>query len=278
MPFKDILVHVDSSKRCPERVKAAANLALASDAKLVGLFLREPPRLPAFVVAEWGAQMLEYHNRFIEEKAAIAKDIFLKACKEIGVEGEWREAKGPALDVLSMHARYIDLAVMGQTDTDDEESLENQGFAEEVILNAGRPVLMIPYAGSFNKIGQKIMVAWNGSRESTRAVADAMPFLVKAKEVLVMVANPSKGTQGHGDVPGADICLHLARHGVKAVAQHVVARDIDVGNLLLSRASDEDIDMIVMGAYGRSRLRELVLGGATNHIMAHMTVPILFSH
>ena len=109
-------------------------------------------------------------------------------------------------------------------------------------------------------------------------MADAMPFLVKAKEVLVMVANPSKGTSGHGDVPGADICLHLARHGVKAIAQHVIARDIDVGNLLLSRASDEDIDMIVMGAYGRSRLRELVLGGATNHIMAHMTVPILFSH
>ena len=114
--------------------------------------------------------------------------------------------------------------------------------------------------------------------EATRAVHDALPILVGARLVHVIAVNPSGGMAGHGDVPGADICLHLSRHGVNAVCEHIRSEDLKIGEMLLSRAADEDVDLLVMGAYGRSRLRELVMGGATRHLLGHMTVPVLMSH
>jgi nucleotide-binding universal stress UspA family protein len=127
-------------------------------------------------------------------------------------------------------------------------------------------------------MGNRIVVAWSGSRESVRAVSDAMPFLRRAKEVIVLAINPRHGPDGHGDIPAADISLHLARHGVRADAQDITTDQIEVGDVLLSRAADESADLVVMGAYGHSRFRELILGGATRHLLQHMTVPILMSH
>ena len=122
------------------------------------------------------------------------------------------------------------------------------------------------------------MVAWNGGREATRAVADALPLLARAKEVTVLVINPEDAPDTHGDVPGADIALHLARHGVNAVATRIHAGDMEAANIILSRAAETGIDLLVMGAYGHSRLRELVVGGVTRSILASMTMPVLMSH
>ncbi len=137
---------------------------------------------------------------------------------------------------------------------------------------------MIPYTGTYPRIGRRVLVAWNASREATRAVTDAMPFLEHAGLVTVLTANARTTDMGHGDLPGADIALHLARHGVRAEAAPTHSGDVDVGEWLLSRAADLEVDLMVMGAYGHSRLRELVMGGATRSILQHMTVPVLFSH
>ena len=123
-----------------------------------------------------------------------------------------------------------------------------------------------------------MLVAWNGSREATRAANDALPILQRADRVVVLAINPGGGIDGHGEVPGADLSLHLARHGVSAEAQQVQAEDMNVGEMLLSRCADEAADLLVMGAYGRSRVRELVLGGATRHVLEHATLPVLMSH
>ena len=127
-------------------------------------------------------------------------------------------------------------------------------------------------------VGERVLVAWNASRAATRAVNDALPMLQKAKQVTVLAINPRGGVSGEGDVPGADLALHLSRHGVKAEAAWLKAADIEVGAMLLSRASDFQSDLIVMGGYGHSRLREIVLGGATREILQTMTVPTLMSH
>jgi nucleotide-binding universal stress UspA family protein len=116
------------------------------------------------------------------------------------------------------------------------------------------------------------------SREAARAVNDALPLLETAEKVSVLAVNPKPGFDGLGDEPGADIALHLARHGVKVSADHFTARGMDAGDMILNYATDVSADLLVMGAYGRSRLRELVLGGVTRHIMQHMTIPVLFSH
>jgi nucleotide-binding universal stress UspA family protein len=142
-------------------------------------------------------------------------------------------------------------------------------------MSAGRPVLMVPYAGRFPDTGKRVLIAWNAGREAARAVTDAMPLLSKAQSVEV-VAFGEGGD--HGEVPGADLALFLARHGVKATAARQHAPGVDIGNQILSRAADVNADLIVMGAYGHSRLRELALGGATRSVLDAMTVPVLMAH
>ncbi|MBF0307131.1 MAG: universal stress protein [Alphaproteobacteria bacterium] len=278
MPFKDILVHVDGGKHIEARLEAAFALATTHTAHVVGLFVRSTPYVPQFIKAQFGPEVIEIQRRYVAEAVEAAEKRFVHHATLAGVPYEWRVVDGDVVDQVNLHARYADLTVIGQPDPETQEANDHREVADHLILDAGRPVLVVPYAGRFPTLGVRVMVAWNGSREATRAVNDAIPLLQLAKHVEVMAINPRGGLNGHGDVPGADITLHLARHDVKAQADHLHAEDMDVGNMLLSRISDGEIDLLVMGAYGRSRLRELVMGGATRHILRHMTVPVMMSH
>jgi nucleotide-binding universal stress UspA family protein len=185
--------------------------------------------------------------------------------------------EGETITGLNLHARYADLVIAGQVDPRDPEWADLR-LPERVVLESGRPVMVIPFIGAPQPIGKRIMVAWNASREAVRAVNDALPLLVDADTVEVLAINPPVGEAGDGDIPCADICLHLARHGINAIAESMQAEDIQVGDLLLSRAVDRGVDLIVMGAYGHSRFREIVLSGVSRRLFKHMTTPVLFSH
>ncbi|WP_142847443.1 universal stress protein [Telmatospirillum sp. J64-1] len=280
MPFKDILVYVDNTAQCPARLEVAANLAVEHGAHLVGLFVHPRTNVPGFVMAQYGSQIAQFQEEFAREAHDKSKTAFENQCRLSGVSFEWREAHGDLVEAVSLHGRYADLLITGQIDPESDDQAARNNLTDHLLLEVGRPVLVVPYAGRFPVIGKNILVAWNGSREATRAVNDALPLLTRATQVNVLAVNPKpgKGARGHGEVPGADICLHLARHDVPAVCHHIGGEDMDVGDMLLSRAAEEGADMMVMGAYGRTRLTELVLGGATRHIMQHMTVPVLFSH
>jgi nucleotide-binding universal stress UspA family protein len=139
-------------------------------------------------------------------------------------------------------------------------------------------VLIVPYAGHFDNVGRRVLIAWNATREAARAVSDAMPLLTSAELVTVPPIDPREGPHGHGELPGADIGLHLARHGVKAQIERTVSAGMPVGEVLLSRVADLGADLIVMGAYGHSRAREVLLGGATRSVLRSMSVPVLMSH
>ena len=160
---------------------------------------------------------------------------------------------------------------------DDPES-DNTGVLETVLFDSGRPVLAIPFAGSLPTIGKRVLVGWNASREASRALHDALPLLAKAESATVFLANPKGGLGAHGEEPGADIARHLARHGVKVNVAKAVADDVSDSALLLNHASDMGADLLVMGAYGHSRLREFILGGVTRSLLREMTVPVLLSH
>ena len=180
-------------------------------------------------------------------------------------------------DAVATSARYVDLAILGQHDPDD--ALSNPRYLpEEVVLGGGRPVLILPYIGPARTFGERVIVAWDASREAARAVNDALPLLRQARQVGVVSVNPRPWPFGHGEEPGADIGLHLARHGVKVEVQRIEAKDVDPANAILSHVADQSADLLVMGAYGHSRLREFVLGGVTRTILAEMTVPVLMSH
>ncbi len=278
MSFKDILVHVDNQPQCEARLETAINLCLEHDAHLVGLHVRHAPHVPAWVRASLGDQVQQLQDRYGQEAEKQAERMFMEKVKNAGLRYEWRDAEGDLTTTIAMHARYSDMVIVGQPNPKSEDFMGDHHLVDEIVFQAGRPVLVIPYAGRWPSVGKRVLVAWNSSRESTRVTADAMPMLKKADWVNVLAVNPHGGHMGHGDVPGADICLHLARHGVNAICQSVKAEDTDVGNTLLSRIADDDCDLLLMGAYGRSRLRAMILGAVTRYILDHMTAPVMFSH
>jgi nucleotide-binding universal stress UspA family protein len=275
MGFKDILVHVDDGPRAGIRLDVALGLAARHQAHLVTLHVRSQGGHAAVIGAPFGSDLDAALARNDAEAAIRTRALVESRRVPDGVTLEWRDVAGDPVDEVALHARYCDLAVIGQTEPDARES---RPLADNLVLAVGRPLLVVPHSGRFSVIGRRVMLAWNASREATRAVHDAMPLLVGASVVHVIAVNPGHGRDGHGEVPGADICLHLSRHGVNAECEHIRTDDLDVGEMLLSRAADEDCDLIVMGGYGRSRLREMVLGGATRHLLEHMTIPVMLSH
>lgn len=278
--YRTIVVHLDAARRHPQTLDVALSLADRFDAHLVGLFAPGQVRVPVPAIGE-GASVL----RDIEEgrrRAALAVQAEGEFRQATGCRGsgaaEWRDLPGDPLYAVQLSARYADLIVAGQPDPDIDDDEALSGFAGDMVLFAGRPVLFVPYAGRFQKLGTRVLVAWNASREAARAVRDALPLLERAKRVDVVAFDPQGGGADHGERPGADIALYLARHGVKASAAEQHGSGIEIGAQILSRAADMDADLIVMGAYGHSRLRERVLGGATRTLLESMTVPVLMSH
>ncbi len=279
MSIKNILVHVDDSGQVEARLDVAVAIARTHDAHLAAIYAMPEPFIPSY--ADGGyvpAELIESQAERARERAAEARSGFEQCIGRIGIEAEWREAEGDAAAVVGLNARYADLTVVGQANPDDPQNYPNPGLPAEVALDAGRPVLVVPYVGAPNEVGRNVLVAWNGSREATRAVNDALPILERADKVTVLAVNPRSGGARHGDVPSADIALHLARHGVTAEASQTVSSDIDVGDVILSRISDLGADLVVMGAYGHSRMRELMMGGVTRDLLRHMTIPVLMSH
>ena len=193
---------------------------------------------------------------------------------------EWHTTDGDAVKAVSLFGRHADLAVIGQENPDRGAFGASADLAESVVLASGRPVLIVPYVGTYSNAGRRVMVAWDASREAARAVADALPLLQAAESVVTLSANPGSGPRPdrHGDLPGADIARHLARHGVNVEVHRIETQDVAVADMLLNRIADESIDLLVMGAYGHARVREIWLGGVTRDVLRHMTVPVLVSH
>jgi len=281
MSYKDLLVVLDSEAPARRRIDLAAALAERFEAHLVGLYplpIPEAPRHfgyydPALLDPFFG----ELRGR-ARETADKLREVFQHVTSLRGLSAEWRViAEGPEADP-ALHARYVDLTILGQLDPDRGETEMIQPRPEQVTLASGRPILVVPYAGRFETVGRRVLIGWNATREAARAVNDAMPLLAAAEAVTVLTIDPREGPDGHGELPGADISLHLARHGVKAEIERTVSADLPVGDVLLSRAADLGADLLVMGAYGHSRARELLLGGATRSLLRSMTVPVLMSH
>ena len=176
--------------------------------------------------------------------------------------------------------RYVDLAVFGQFDPNGDNRVP-QDLIEEVVLNAGRPILVVPYAGRFPRVAERPVIAWNGSREAARAVNDALPLLQQAQSVLLLALHGQPGAGEGGDVPQVDIREHLASHGVQVIQERMTITSMLPMDAVLSRASDHGADLLVMGGfggYGASLFPLFGRGSNTRHILRQMTLPVLLSH
>jgi nucleotide-binding universal stress UspA family protein len=250
MTYKNILVHADASAQCKQRLDVAVSLAREFRAHLSAIYAIQPA-IPALMLTPeyFPAELITEQEERERARAKEAKAAFDRYMAGIDIPVEWRQREGILSTVVATNARYADVTIVSQADPASEVGGEAAELAADVALTAGRPVIVVPYIGAPRPIvGAHVLVGWNASREATRAVNDALPLLQRAKKVTVLAIDPERGSGGHGEVPSADIALHLARHGVKAEAAQTVSGDIDVGDAILSRASDFGADLIVLGA------------------------------
>ncbi len=278
MSYKTILVHLNDKRRVETVLGPAIHLAIRHNAHLIGLHVYASMPAPPIAMA-YGAQVLGSIVAAERKEADLIAAAFAAATANQPFVAEWRSLKVPHVDLAGVvmdHGRAADLIVAGQTDPDWDLS-PLLDFPERLALESGRPVLVVPYAGRFGEIGRNVVIAWKAGRESARAVFDALPILEQAEKVHILEVK-EHGDKAAALAPDTTIAASLGRHGIKPSVRTSVAADISVGDDILSRLSDLDADLLVMGAYGHSRMREFVFGGATRHIARHMTVPTLFSH
>jgi nucleotide-binding universal stress UspA family protein len=273
MTYKTLLVHLDDGTRRAQLLDLAFRLAENYDAHLIGFFALADIPIPA-AAPEAGTALIEIERMRVEIATQAEVEFRDKMAREQWTKSEWRSALHDGLGAVRLYSRYADLVIAGQPNGGGVPA----SFMHELVLTAGRPILYVPYAGRFEDVGHRVFVSWNASREAARAVNDGMPFMEGADDTEVVTFDPQKLGLGRPELPDPDIGAEIARHGAKVTVSSQVSDGLDVGSLILSRAADMEADLIVMGAYGHSRVRELVLGGATKTIFKSMTVPTLMSH
>jgi len=278
MSYKTLLVHLDTSHRVQARLEIALRLARQFDAHLTGLFATFVPDPREFRVMAGSARWLEAHRKLREEQRGAIERVFRAELLRAGVPGDWISTEEHGEESVVAHSRCADLIIVGQSDPDDPETFIGDRFPETVVLTSGRPVLVVPYAGRFEAVGARALVAWNDSREAARAVHDAMPFLMRAERVTIVRINVP-GESAPDREPGTDITVTLARHGVHADVIEIASdSDETSGDALLSLSAEEGYDLVVMGAYGHARWKQQIVGGVTRTMFDSATRPVLMSH
>lgn len=278
MQLREIAVYADASEAMATCLDTAAALASTHQAHLVAFHIKGRPVAFADMSGTMSADLIELQEEYARQEAEKAQAAVRAAEQRSGLTIEWRMAEGDVAGTALLYARYADLVVVSQAPIDDNRGAPAIDMPETLVMGSGRPVLIVPRYGKFPTVGQQVLVAWKRTREATRAVHEALPILERAKSVRVVEFNPATD-EVEQHIPGADIAAHLARHGVKVeVSSMTVSGDIEVGDAMLSTAADQGTDLLVMGAYGHSRLREFAFGGVSRHLLRHMTVPVLMSH
>jgi len=269
MSYRSICVGLlPGDARNEATLDAAFRLAAERDAHLTGMLLIPPLNIPVYAAIPLPDDVMSDYYKDADKEADGLGTVFEDGCRAAGVTSfEWQGGAQNIVQSLQDIAPVTDLFVLTQHAGGDYGWLIG-----EASLALGVPIMAIPEAGNFETIGKTVLLAWTPRRECARAVRDALPLLQEADRVVVFRGNAEDG--------GRDVELgaYLARHGVKAEIKHVTTNEVSIGDSLLNTVTDEGCDMVVMGAYGHSRVRELAFGGVTRNVLEHMTVPTLLSH
>lgn len=272
----EIVVFLDGQSDAAGILKFAGGLAKEHGARLIGVFVQPEPAVAqeeTFARGKGIGEVVEAQRSKVERIEAEYRALFEKVVRGHELRSEWRSLSHFNTEV-GVHAYYADLVVIGRPKAEAKTGAF-PGLAESLVLSSGRPILLFPPRGTVSEI-RRIVVAWNTTRESVRAAADALPLLTRAEAVEVLVADHERHPR-HGQEPGADIARHLVRHGARVEVRRVSSGGQDIGGLLLSQAGSFRADLLVMGAYGHSQVREWVFGGVTRTVLYQATIPVLMS-
>lgn len=278
MSYKTILVHLNHEPRARRLLDVAIDLARKFEAHLIALHVFPAYRLTPPIPLPFGGEIAAQLRGAIKKEDEAIKAIFDEMTARQPFVAEWRsitsERRDPAVAVIEQ-AHAADLVIASQADPNWQFS-EILDFPDRLALAAGRPVIVVPNFGKHKGVPGNVTVAWTERRESARALADSLPLLKLADKVHVLAVHEG-GTSS--SVPQTeDLEKALIRHGINTFVSKPIATEFTVGEEIRVRAMDQQADLLVMGCYGHSRMRELALGGVTRHILREMTMPVLFSH
>ena len=286
MPIRDILVCLDSSEASEGRLRLALALARSRKATLTALYVLPEPRIMAPPIglgpippsaAPWTEPPAVAGPPRDPERAEEAERLYSSELRSRGLDGEWYLLDEHDLSGLVEFANTVDLTIIGQS-APDAPGDSGTVAPGRIVTEVGRPVLIVPYAGKFETIGCRALIAWDGSREAARALNDALPLIEGAEAATVLYIGAGEARLERARPVLDRVVRHLQRHAIKARGEEASRGDVPISDLLLSRATDLDADMIIAGAYHHSPLREALLGGVSRDLLEHMTVPILMSH
>lgn len=280
MSYQTILVYLSDDRSAKRVLKMAMELARKSDAHVIGLHVAPVFQVYSSIAVDLTAEILEAQTNALKIETAGIRKVFDDLTENDDVKSEWRSIQAHSSllgEAVVNHARCADIVVAAQPDPDHDD-VNVTRVIEQLLTDSGRPILLVPYVGEHTEIGKNITIAWNASREAARASAAALPLLQGAEKVSVLWVNPQNEYGDTMDVPGSEIATCLSRHGVRAETDSTTSSLPEIGDEILSRVADSGADLLVMGAYGHSRLREFIFGGASRHMLQHMTVPVLMAH
>jgi nucleotide-binding universal stress UspA family protein len=274
---KDLVVNLTGGQPQDFAADYAISIAAAVGAHIVGVGFIYEPIIPGSVLGGVPTDLIEVQREENTKSAKAAIARFEAAVKQAGLSSESRildASIAGAADLFGRIARRFDLAVVGQAQR--QHGASEELLIEGALFGSGRPVIVVPHIQKEGLKLDRVLACWDGSRPAARAIADAIPFLTRAKSVEIVVVTGERDKSG--EITGANMSRHLARHGVTVEIKRLAPGNVDVQAAILSHAADSGADFMVMGGYGHSRLREFILGGVTRSILASMPVPVLMSH
>jgi len=280
MAFKTILLNLNETERNDALFAQASHIATVMDAHIAGLYVVPAVQLYPSSTFEAMPVIFEAHREYFQKRRDEVKGRFLAALKRHEVRGDIAvvDSSSPLIsDAVIEHGRVSDLVLLSQVDSTGQQGVELD-FIDRVVMEVGRPVLVLPLQAKPVERFGTVILAWNGRREAARAAFDSLPLLRLATEVRVVWVDPQRDEDGPTVVAGSELAEVLARHGINAVAEPISGNGQEAGIALLTKVFDTGADLLVMGGYGHARVREFILGGATREALKNMAVPVLFSH
>ena len=280
MTYKTILAYFGNEESTQSALQSAADLAAKQDAHLIGLYVVPAIQFYPTVAVEIPASVIEVQRDHYRNEAERIRRSFEEVTSKKGVSAEWRTVDALQPDrapTIIENGRTTDLIIVALREVESED-FDNQSVQASIAMQSGLPVLLIPDSSDIKPFGDRVFVAWDGGREAARAVHDALPILTSATQTYLHRINPPPSDAHDVSAPAAELATSLARHGVKVETSTSETSNLSVGEELLSEAYGRGCDMIVMGAYGHSRMREFIFGGVTRHVFKNTSVPVLMSH
>lgn len=280
MPLKTVIAFIDFSPSGEARTRYAVKLCLRHGAHLIGVYVAPSglsyDRTESYVRGQDAIrQLIQKAKAEVAAASHAASQTFKAATAHDDICIDFRIIReSDASECAKIHSLHADLVIVGHP---NPGGLPYDWSPQDMLLATGVPLLIVPDDWNGNSIAERILLGWNASREARRAIADSLPLLTTAKSVSVVVVDSHKNPR-HGEQPGADVALYLSRHGAKVVVEHIQSEGKAVAAIIQMAARRNNTDLLIIGAYSHSRLRQTIFGGVTHALLADVTIPTLIAH